>query len=135
MDQKPLSPDEEFARREKGRKNEERFRHLLSNPLTTPAWISKVEHANEPDDFEEGIDFYVYTTTGWKIPVDIKSSVGYMRGRVAKRGDKSACLIVIHDHYSDEVMLKRIVHFLHEFQEKTMRWGIDEKFRLYKHPG
>ena len=123
------SSQELYAWAQKGRTSEERFRHLLSDPAKKPSWISKVEHSNRQDDYDKGIDFYVFTTTGWKIPVDVKSSMWGFRKHVAKRGAFDICLIVVDSNIDDDAMRSKIVDFIARFQEKVIRRGKESLFK------
>ena len=68
---------------QRGKKNEERFQSILSDPSKS-SWIEKVEKSSREDDLYRGIDFFVYTITGWKIPVDVKSSAMGLQNHVEK---------------------------------------------------
>ena len=132
MDKHRLTPQERqerFARERKGRTSEERFRHLLSDPAKKPAWIVKVEHSNRPDDYGKGIDFWVYTTTGWKIPVDVKSSMRGLRKHIAIHGPLSVCVVVMFRDIDDDTMRLDALDIIMEFQENAIRNGTDSNFK------
>lgn len=115
---------ERYRDKQKGRRSEERFRHILSRFSSTSAWITKVEHSGTSDDEKQGIDFYVYTRTGWQIPVDVKSSKRGMRKHLERYGAKKICIIIMDAWLSDDEMLEKIIFFLIKWQEERIKEGI-----------
>lgn len=115
---------ERFLDEQRGRESEERFRHILSDPVHTTPWIKKVEHSNDDDDLHNGIDYFVYTSTGWKIPVDVKSSVRGMQKHIERHGATDVCLIVMNPRLDDNQSRKKIIDFLVRWQEDAISRGL-----------
>lgn len=110
------SSDKARRDREKGEAAERRFQSLLSK-RGAPDWIKVVQRAGD-DDNAKGIDFYVVTTAGSRIPVDVKSSKVGMRGHVRKHGPDVACVVVIEEGSPDEVALAGILESLRRWRER-----------------
>lgn len=117
-------PTRLFRAKQKGRRNELRFRHILSDPLNVTPWITKIEDAGREDDWENGIDFFVHTSTGWQIPVDVKSSYQGFRKHISKHGSTSVCIVIMKDNFDDDTMRAQIIDILSRWQEEAIKRGM-----------